>query len=121
LWQALTVLTAYAPPAGAAGVVARVLGALGANNPPSIRQYQEAVAAALLLAQPGLVASTLLPLLADVARSHACVASAILIAAQARARERSPTAATSAANGLSLRSLSPSLHARRDRHCHCRR
>ena len=52
------------------------------NNPPSIKQYHEAITATLLLNHPDLLEAQLLPLLECVAKGNATTGSYILVAVQ---------------------------------------
>ncbi|KAF8072749.1 TARBP1 [Scenedesmus sp. PABB004] len=85
-WQGLTAASAFfASPRqrpAAEAAVADLVAALGDNNPPSLKQYQEAVLASLLLAHPGLLEAHVLPALASVERGSAATASELLIAVQ---------------------------------------
>ena len=51
LWQALTILTNFVQPPHIAPAVTSILAHLHLNNPVTIKQYQEAVVAALLVKQ----------------------------------------------------------------------
>ena len=51
LWQALLVLTSFVQPPHVKPALERILCIFGPNNPPSIKQYHEAVVTALLLKQ----------------------------------------------------------------------
>lgn len=49
LWQSLVVLSSFVPRSESGEALAVVLGQVAGNNPPTIKQYMEAVAAALVL------------------------------------------------------------------------
>jgi hypothetical protein len=49
LWQALVVLTSFVPREECGAAVAGMLGQVNGNNPPTVKQYIEAVVAALVL------------------------------------------------------------------------
>lgn len=55
---------------------------LSVNNPPSIKQYQEAIVAHLLLQHKGLLEELLLPQFASVEKGNTATGSHILIAVQ---------------------------------------
>ena len=59
-----------------------ILDQLSLNTPPSIKQYQEATAARLLLRHPQLLQSMLLPFINSYSKGNSSTSSAILIAAQ---------------------------------------
>ncbi|KAL6763959.1 hypothetical protein V8C86DRAFT_3022592 [Haematococcus lacustris] len=81
LWQALVVMTGFVPRDQLEGAAQAVLGQITKNETPAVKQYQEAVAAALLLRKPALVQTVLLPQLSAYERHHAGVGSFILVAA----------------------------------------
>jgi len=56
---------------------------LALNNPPSVKQYHEAIAATLLLSHPDLLEQQLLPHLVKVDKGSAYTGSLILVAVQA--------------------------------------
>lgn len=49
LWQSLVVMSSFVPRSESGEALAVVLGQVAGNNPPTIKQYMEAVAAALVL------------------------------------------------------------------------
>eukprot|EP00198_Chlamydomonas_reinhardtii_P000681 XP_001690016.1 predicted protein [Chlamydomonas reinhardtii] len=83
LWQSLVVLTSFVPREEGGAAVDAVLLQLNGNNPPTVKQYMEAVVAALVMRDPALLHSRLLPLVARYTRHAAGLGSFILIAAQA--------------------------------------
>lgn len=59
-----------------------MLGQLALNNPPSVKQFHEAIAATLLLRHTGLLQQHLLPLLVDLTKSSPFTGSLMLVAVQ---------------------------------------
>lgn len=53
IWQSLAVLTSFihSPPSRVEAALRGVVGLMSANDAPSVKQYQEATAAALLMKQ----------------------------------------------------------------------
>lgn len=86
MWQAVAVLSNFAPEAHShlQSAATRILESrtLGANNPPSIKQYAEATVVGLLLRRPQLIEPCLIRVMANVGKNHSAIGSAILIAAQ---------------------------------------
>ncbi|KXZ44095.1 hypothetical protein GPECTOR_74g709 [Gonium pectorale] len=82
LWQSLVVLSSFVPREEAGAAVASVLAQINGNNPPTVKQYVEAVVAALVLREPSLLQSQLLPLISSYGRHLSGLGSYILIAAQ---------------------------------------
>jgi hypothetical protein len=66
----------------AAYCVSDMLEQLMLNNPPSVKQYHEAIVATLLLSHPCLLEQQLIPLLVNVEKGNAYVGSLILVAVQ---------------------------------------
>ncbi|KAF6260973.1 hypothetical protein COO60DRAFT_830876 [Scenedesmus sp. NREL 46B-D3] len=85
-WQGLTAaanfLGSSRQRATAAAAVKELLAQLSVNQPPSIKQYQEAIVAHLALRHPALLQELLLPQIASVEKGGAATGSHILIAVQ---------------------------------------
>jgi hypothetical protein len=74
--------------------LAALLSELGANNPPSVKQYQESLLTSLLLAHPGLAEELLLPALQDVSRGTTATGSQVLVAVRVALHSPPERAAT---------------------------
>eukprot|EP00775_Hariotina_reticulata_P006297 gene6297-6532_t len=85
-WQglasAVAFLTSTAQQQAAAEALADMLEQLTLNNPPSVKQYHEAIVATLLLSHPCLLEQQLIPLLVNVEKGNAYIGSLILVAVQ---------------------------------------
>ncbi|GLI70009.1 hypothetical protein VaNZ11_014743 [Volvox africanus] len=82
LWQSLVVLSSFVPREECGAAVTRMLGQVNGNNPPTVKQYIEAVVAALVLREPSVLFHQILPFLTNYSRHMTGLGSYILIAAQ---------------------------------------
>lgn len=83
LWQALTVAAAFVTDeAGALSAVRGVMANITTATPGNVKQYQEAVIAALLLRQPQLLEAVGLPILEGYRQPVAALSPIILVVAQ---------------------------------------
>ncbi|GIL82026.1 hypothetical protein Vretifemale_10973 [Volvox reticuliferus] len=82
LWQSLVVLSSFVPREECGAAVSQMLGQVNGNNPPTVKQYIEAVVAALVLREPSVLYEQILPLLTNYSRHMTGLGSYILIAAQ---------------------------------------
>ncbi|GIL43959.1 hypothetical protein Vafri_1516 [Volvox africanus] len=82
LWQSLVVLSSFVPREECGAAVAQMLGQVNGNNPPTVKQYIEAVVAALVLREPSVLFEQILPLLTNYSRHMTGLGSYVLIAAQ---------------------------------------